>query len=84
MKLVVFPPPLVVILVSYCNYYSWTGINAWISFTLLLHLEFLEGRGLIFIKMRQICIKDELKILQKTIKVKYITNIFVILFLAQK
>ena len=58
LKLVVFPP-LVVVLVSYCIYCSlaqfyFTGA----------HLEFLEDRGLIFSKMRQICIKDKLQILQ--------------------
>ena len=40
-----------------------------------VYLEFLEGRGLIFTKMRQICNKDKLQILQNTIKLKCVPNI---------
>ena len=39
------------------------------------HLEFLESRGLIISRMRQIYIKDKLKILQNTIKLDCIPNI---------
>ena len=48
------------------------------------HLTFLEGRGLIFIKMRQISTKVKLQILQNTIKLKCIPNIsYIILILAE-
>ena len=39
------------------------------------HLELLEDRGLILSKMRQICAKDKLQILQNTIILKCIPNI---------
>ena len=64
LKLVVFPP-LVVVLVSYCICCSLGGIQSMAQFYFTgAHLEFLEDRGLIFSKMRQICIKDNLQILQ--------------------
>ena len=48
------------------------------------HLKPLEGRGLIFSKMRQICTKYKLQILQNTIELKCIPNIsYIILFSAQ-
>ena len=75
LKLVAFPP-LVVVLVSYCIYCSLGGIQSMAQFYFTgAHLEFLEDRGLIFSKMRQICIKDKLQILQNTIKPKCISNI---------
>ena len=49
------------------------------------HLEFLEGRYLIFSKMRQICIKDKLQILQNTFyETQMCPKFFLILFLAEK
>ena len=73
LKLVVFPP-LVVVLVSYCIYCSWSGIQSMVQFYFTgAHLE---GRGLIFSKMRQICIKDKLQILQQLhIKMFEITTV---------
>ena len=71
LKLVVFPP-LVAVLVSYCIYCSWSGIQSMVQFYFTgAHLK---GRGLIFSKMRQICIKDKLQILQNTIKPRCIPN----------
>ena len=76
LKLVVFPP-LVVVLVSYCIYCSLSGIQSMAQFYFIgSHLEFLEDRGLIFSKMRQICIKDKLQILQQLhIKMFEITTV---------
>ena len=70
LRLVAFPS-LVFVLVSYYIYCSWSGIQSMAQFYVTgAHLEFLEGRGLIFSKMRQICIKDKykLQILPNTIK----------------
>ena len=48
------------------------------------YLEFLESRVLIFNKMRQICIKDKLQILQKLCKTQMYPKYFLTLFLSQK
>ena len=48
------------------------------------YLEFLESRVLIFNKMRQICIKDKLQILQKLCKTQMYPEYFLTLFLSQK
>ena len=48
------------------------------------HLKSLEGRGLIFSKMRQICTKDKLQILQNTIELKCIPNISYIIYFQPK
>ena len=62
LKVVVFPS-LVVVLVSYCIYCYWSGIQSMAKFYFKVELsEFLEDRGIIFSKMRQICIKDKLQI----------------------
>ena len=49
------------------------------------HLEFLEGRGLIFGKIRQICIKDKLQILHaKHHKTQMYPKYFLILVFSPK
>ena len=70
-------PPLIVLLISYCIYCSWSsGIQSMTQFYFTdAHLEFFKGRSLIFSKTRKICIKDKLKLLQNTIKLNFIPNI---------
>ena len=48
------------------------------------NLELLEDRGLILSKMRQICAKDKLQILQKHHNTQMHPKYFLILLLAQK
>ena len=51
LKLVVFPL-LAVVSVSFCICCSWSGIQSMAQFYFTgVHLEFLEGRGLIFSKI---------------------------------